>query len=404
MGKILFLGMPGYGHINPTLGIIAELIKNGEKVIYFCTEEFRQRIENTGAVFKCYSEWNGIGKNKPSKLNNRNIEFLVNMLEMTINSYEKTVENILEQIEDMKFDVIGYSAMFPYGVIIAQILNVPSFSSFEVFATPSEMVPKERQEATNAFFENDPIVSKYKELSDKLNVKYNIEMPELRNLLFYNRGDINFVYTSKYFVGNTKNYDQTFKFIGPPIYDRKEDLTDFPYNEIKGKKIIYISLGTIFSNFDLTIYDIFFKAFKDVDAAVVMTAYNTDLSEFDIPHNFIIRNYISQTEILKYADVAITHSGMNSTNDLLFNNIPFVAIPIGADQLYIASKSAKLGACISLDKDKLTPEILIDSVNKVLTDPQYMTNIKKINESFKECGGYERATEEILSLKQKKLV
>ncbi|RDU23809.1 macrolide family glycosyltransferase [Anaerosacchariphilus polymeriproducens] len=397
MEKILFLGIPAYGHINPTLGIIAELVKQGKEVVYFCSEEFRDRIEKTGAVFKCCSGLDDfLGKNK-SQTHSLNKEDIVRVFEWTINSCEKIINEILEKIDDMKFDVIGYSVNFPYGYIMAQILQIPSFSSFEVFAKSKDIMPKELQKVVKEILADHSLVDEYKELSLKLNAKYNIEMPELREL-FINKGDINFAYTSKYFVPNIEEYDDTFKFIGPPIYDRKEDITDFPFEEIKGKKVIYISLGTVFSNFYKNLYAIFFKAFKDFDAAVVMTAYNTDLSEFEIPENFIVRNYISQTEILKYTDVAVTHSGMNSTNDLLFNNVPFVAIPLGADQPYMASRTEKLGACISLDKNNLTPGILRDSVNKVMTEPKYIENIKKINESFKKCGGYKRAVDEILSL------
>lgn len=126
-----------------------------------------------------------------------------------------------------------------------------------------------------------------------------------------------------------------------------------------------------------------------------MTAYNIDISKFDIPENFIVKNYVPQSQILKYADVAVTHAGMNSISDLLYNNVPFVAIPIGGDQPYMAKRASELGAAISLDKDKLTPEILKTSIEKVLIDSNYVENIKKISNSFKESGGYEKAVEVI---------
>ena len=161
-------------------------------------------------------------------------------------------------------------------------------------------------------------------------------------------------------------------------------------------------MGTVFNNTSSKLYDIFFRSFANTEAIVVMAAYNVDLSAFDIPKNFIVRNYVPQSEILKYTDVAITHAGMNSTSDLLYNNIPFVAIPISADQPYMASRASELGAAISLDKDKLTPEMLKSSVKEVLTNPSYLENIKKISNSFKQTGGYQKAVEEIFNLKKEK--
>lgn len=75
-----------------------------------------------------------------------------------------------------------------------------------------------------------------------------------------------------------------------------------------------------------------------MDAVIVMAAYNVDLSQFDIPKNFIVRNYVPQNEILKFTDAAVTHAGMNSISDLIYNNIPFVALPLGADQPALAKE------------------------------------------------------------------
>ncbi len=61
----------------------------------------------------------------------------------------------------------------------------------------------------------------------------------------------------------------------------------------------------------------------------------------------------------------------------MYNNVPFVAIPIGADQPYMAKGAEELGATISIDKNNFTPEILRNSVEKVLTNPSYLENIKK---------------------------
>ncbi|WP_054860958.1 hypothetical protein [Gracilibacillus sp. JCM 18860] len=109
--------------------------------------------------------------------------------------------------------------------------------------------------------------------------------------------------------------------------------------------MIYISLGTAFNKVNLDVYNIFFEAFRhEKDTVVVITAYNTDLSPFDIPDNVIMRNYVPQDEILKYTQVAVTHGGLNTTSDLVYQEIPFVVLPIGGgDQPYMADRFARLG-------------------------------------------------------------
>ncbi|AGF55799.1 MGT family glycosyltransferase [Clostridium saccharoperbutylacetonicum] len=397
MSKVLFLSISAHGHVNPTLGLVNELIKQGEEITYFCSEDFREKIEKTGAEFKSYR----VEAKKHNTSDNMGIDKILDYINEILKLNDKIIKDILDQIKDRKFDYIIYTAMFPFGNAIAQILRIPSVSSFAVFATPKELMYQHKELADEKLIRSHPAIDTYKNVSKQLKEFYNVEMPHNIFELFFNKGDINIAYTSKYFVAHPEYYDESFKFIGPPIYDRKENL-DFPFEKLEGKRVVYISLGTVFNNTDSNLYDIFFKTFANTDNIVVMAAYNVDLSQFDIPHNFIVRNYVPQSEVLKYTNVAITHAGMNSTSDLLYNNIPFVAIPIGADQPYMAKRAEELGATISLDKDNLTPEILRNSVEKVLTEPSYLENIKKISSSFKRAGGYKKAVEEIFKLKRKK--
>ena len=54
MGKAVFLNFPTHGCINSILGTVSELVNRGQKIIYYCTEEFRNKIEQTGAEFRPY--------------------------------------------------------------------------------------------------------------------------------------------------------------------------------------------------------------------------------------------------------------------------------------------------------------------------------------------------------------
>lgn len=399
MSNVIFLNIPYNGHVNPTLGLVDGLVKEGEQVTYFCSEEYRERIEKVGATFKSYGKDMNILKNGSNVFMDGNIEDkFINHIEQRLKLNMEILPIIMGEIKGIKFDYIVHSAMFPLGYIISQILKIPSISSFEEFATAKELITgliSEKRIRDYAFTDN------YIKLRERLDKFYNVKMPTNILDLLSIKSDLNIAYTSKYFVSHPEYYDDSFIFIGPPIYDRNEDI-DFPFEKLKDKKVVYISLGTVFNNTNDKLYDIFFKTFGNLDVVVVMTAYNIDISKFHIPENFIVKNYVPQLEILKYTDVAITHAGMNSIGDLLYNNVPFVAIPISSDQPYNAARTSALGATISLDKDKITPEILKAAIKKVQVDPSYLENMKKISESFKEAGGYKQAVENIFNFKKEK--
>lgn len=396
MSKVLFLSIPSHGHMNPTIGLAAELIRQGETITFFSAEEFKTAIEEIGAEFKCYKEDLNLFQKKTS-----------GGLATAFLQPEKFITNLLDQIAAIKFDYIVYSAAYPYANAIAQILKIPAVSSFAVFATLKELLPKHNlteaplNNAKGPMGMNPEVIKEFREVRQSLIEKYNIEIAEDMFKLLFNKGDLNIIYTSKYFIPNLENYDDSYIFIGPPVYNKKYTV-DFPFEKLEGKKVIYISMGTIFSNYSTELNHLLFKSFADFDGIVVMAAYQVDLSAYEIPENFILREYVPQLEILKYTTVAITHSGMNSIGDLLYNKIPFVAIPLGADQFYLANRAQELGATIVLDIHNLTTGILKDAVQKVLTNPDYLQNINKISDSFIQAGGYEKAADEIFKLKKEK--
>src|SRR6202011_3307709 len=54
MARLTFFNLPAHGHVNPTLPVVAELVRRGESVTYYNSQEFRNAIEQTGAEFRRY--------------------------------------------------------------------------------------------------------------------------------------------------------------------------------------------------------------------------------------------------------------------------------------------------------------------------------------------------------------
>ena len=53
--RALFFNVPAHGHINPSLSLVAELVRRGHAITYYATEAYRLRIEATGASLKIYT-------------------------------------------------------------------------------------------------------------------------------------------------------------------------------------------------------------------------------------------------------------------------------------------------------------------------------------------------------------
>lgn len=392
MSNVLFLSAPAHGNVNPTLGLVSELVKRGEEVHYFSSPLFKEQVEAAGAHFHAYSADLDIYKAQGRQGGNH-------PLNEVLNTATTSIDEILEVAHAIKADYLIHSAGFPFAGIIKQILRIPSIASFAVFAGLRQFEERMKMATPETAPHLKPMFDTYALKASQLEATYDITLPTNPLMLIFNKGDVNLVYTSKLFATDSDYFDDTYKFVGPPIYQRKEE-EDFPVAQLEGKKVIYISLGTVFSTFNEKLYPVFFEAFGNTDAVVVMAAYSVDLSQYQIPSNFIVRHFIPQATVLKHTTVAVTHAGMNSISDLVHNAVPFVALPLGADQPLLAKQASELNAAISLDAATVDAATLKAAVEQVITDPRYLENIRKIKTSFDEAGGYSKAADEIFELKK----
>ncbi|NRY62659.1 macrolide family glycosyltransferase [Clostridium beijerinckii] len=403
MSKALFVNMLGHGHVNPTIGIVRELINRGEDVTYIAGEEFRDKIEKTGAKFIGHKNLFDLSSLITSSLNLETNEKLLNAL----NTFKEIIEEIFKL--DEKFDYIIYDSSFILGEEVGRVLNVPTISSSSIFAINEKIIKslldlpisqefKLKMEGAKPKIKEILSSHNYVDFVNELQEKYNIKFPSMVERSG-KKGMLNIVYTSKYFQPYSESFDESYKFIGSSVIDRKESI-DFDLSNNEDKKVIYISLGTIFNN-SIEFYECCFKAFCNMNVKVIMSVgRKIDISIFkNIPSNFIVRNYVPQLEVLKYADVFITHGGMNSTNEGLYFNIPLILIPQSVDQPFVANRVAELGAGIVIEKDRITPEALNKCVAEILSDDNFKLNSEKIGESLREAGGYKVGVDEIIKLK-----
>lgn len=389
MAKALFLGFPGHGHVNPTIGLVKELISRGDTITYYCTEEFREKIEPTGATFIAY---NAIDVEDATSGD------YINSLKHLTSICSGLLDKLWETKDD-NYDYMIYDSMINIGDKIGELLNVPNIiRSITTFAFSKILLDDLRSHNMNMLLNFDPkeIHSVVKSMQKKYGVNF---LKAFIKSLNNNKAHINIVFTSKYFQPRIEDFDDSYKFIGPSIADRKE-LSNFRIDNPNNKKILFISLGTV-ANRNFNFYKESFNAFRDKNDLIVIMSIgkkNKISNLGDIPSNFLVYNYVPQLELLKQVDFFITHGGMNSTSEGLFNNLPLIVVPQFGDQFIVGKRVEELKAGINLHKANITSNDILDAFNKLSSDKSFAENSKIIGKSLRESGGYKKAAMEIQNI------
>ncbi|KFN01499.1 macrolide family glycosyltransferase [Bacillus clarus] len=399
MSKAIVINFPAEGHINPTIGVVKELVDRGEEVIYYCEEEYRYKLQNIDVQFRNYG-----GILEEINLKNR-MEDMFNPLQMIyrfLSATEKAIPFLLESVNREKFDYMIYDQHFILGRILAEMLTIPTVASCTTFAMNKEMLEGMKEK----FEEIDVNSTLYKECSaimNRISNQYRVKIHSLEQLFHY-ESDMTLVFTSKYFQPYSDSVKDNVKFIGPSITTRNVEV-DFPLYKLEEKAVIYISMGTEL-NKQLELYEKCLQAFKDFNGIVVISiGKEIDTMKLsNIPSHFIIRPYVPQLDVLKYADVFITHGGMNSVSEGLYYDTPLVVLPITNDQPFVAKRVEELNAGVVLDNKSVTADELKEAVNTLLNNSSYKEASKIIGLSLRKAGGYKRAVDEIFNLKKKHIL
>lgn len=389
---IAFVSLGAFGHINPTLALVTELVKQGVRVTYFTTEAFRNIIEPTGAKFVAVPSWmaeNDKHNDGEKKEDDGGVAAAVPFL--FLNEAGAYIDTILDTLHDDKPDAIVHDFAGIAGTIAADNLNVPNVMLYTSY-------PSNDSYSVAAGFESCPADHPLRKAAAGIAAgyaeKYGCRVMTVKEI-FDGHGDFNLVMMQKKLVPNYESFDDSFVFTGVQIGKR----TAFgswkaPDN---GKPLLYSSLGTAFNNWP-EYYPILFDAVRDLDINVFAALGSIDpASPKDIPANVEVGQMVPQLDILSQASVFITHAGMGGTGEAIYYGVPMIAIPQMEEQAITARQIEKLGLGVAfLDKSAITSEALKTAIQKLLTEPSYKAAAEQFSADMKTLGGAKASAEALL--------
>jgi len=392
--KIAYIGIPAHGHTNPTLPVTRELVARGHEMLYYNAEWFRAQVSPTGVDFRAYSE--------PMPAEHVITEALAEIItasRLLAEMSERLTPFLLDELAREQPDVIIYDSVAMWGYIAARTQRIPHICSITHFVLNGSQRSIGLGEIARYIWTALPHAAALMSWKRRMTRRYGKNI--VGGITEY--GDLNLVFTSREFHPPKRFVDERFRLVGPSIdpATRAGDLAlDFPFDEMGGGAVVYISLGTI-SNVNPAFYRTAFEAFGGYPARFILAAgQHTNTAQLGaIPATFTVRPYAPQLEILQRAQAFITHGGMNSVQEGLYYGAPEIVVPHQLEQALNGKRVAETGAGILLGArppyGRAPAEQLRAALDAVLGDGTYRENARRIGETLRAAGGYKRAADEI---------
>lgn len=355
--KILMVNVPYSGHVNPTLPLTRELVKRGHQVTYVNAEQFRNKIEKTGATFVPYPDF-------PTNISEQ---------KKKCTCFQAAYDTAMSLEDD--FDLLIYEMFFYPGIEIARKKNIPCVRQFSQPAWSADIV----QEASLIFKISARLID-VQVMGKKKAAYMGLEHKTLETAVIYDKPDLNIVYVPERFQKKRESFGKDYIFT-IPLQETEQGRVKIPYEEMK-HPIVYISLGSIISNRGF--YKECIRAFGNKKLSVILNTGRINPATLGkIPNNIYAYSFVPQIEVLEHADVFLTHCGMNSINEAMCAGVPMVTMPFLNDQVENARQVVNLGLGKKVRSFPSRGKELYERVLEVYEDKQIKQNVLNMQEELK---------------------
>ncbi|WP_326642995.1 glycosyl transferase [Nonomuraea fuscirosea] len=384
MATIAFFAPIGAGHINPTLGLAAELVTRGHRVTYATTEANAARVAETGAeIVPWTSTWDSLSLDDVPQMHGKELVRAMGLL------LEETLAALPQLDRGQHPDLVVHDGpLCWWGRILAARWRVPAIETWP------NLVSNEHWSMHREYTTLNPMSFRFLRVALRLGRLLRAE--GLGNLQAFLRGDraaIRLILLPRAFQYAGETFGDGFAFVGPGLTGRAFQGEWEPPRD--GLPVMLVSLGTGYNNRP-DFYRTVLQAAQGRPWHVVMAVGGADPSALgQIPPNVEVHRHVPQLAVLRHARAFVTHAGMGSTMESLHFGVPMVAVPQMAEQRANADRIAELGLGRALAPAAVTAAALWQAVEEVADDPHVRERLRWMQGELTAAGGARAAADEV---------
>jgi MGT family glycosyltransferase len=371
MSRFLFVVPPLVGHVNPLVGVAAELAERGHQIAWAGHAGLIGDLTGGSArVFECA----GPGKvTRPAKLYGpAALKFL--WQEFLVPLADAMAPGVTSAIEAFEPDVVVADQQAIAGGLVAGRLGRPWVTSA---TTSGELL--------------DPLASMPKVdawvtgLLDGLRTRIG-DPADPGDPRFSPHGVLAF--TTRDLVGPIELPHDRVHFVGPAIAVRPST-SEFPWSWLDGElPTVLVTLGTANAEAGGRFLNECADAVRARAGKLRAVLVDPLGSVGEVGDHVLVRPHVPQLELMSRLDAVVCHAGHNTVCEALWHGLPLVVAPIRDDQPLVADQVVRAGAGVRLRFARATAQHIGTAVDEVLDDARGIrANAERISRSFRAAGG-----------------
>jgi MGT family glycosyltransferase len=407
--------IPGYGHVVPVLGTVAELVRRGHRVTFATSEAFAPLVSATGASVATYDFPAATAGHQFSS--HDAWEALCG-----IPASAAPLAGLLNAARDQAPDIIAFdSTMWVTGRSLTELWQCPAlqlsacFASNEKFSLVARMTGADRDDPEREGAERegaepggahpgtahhvagesgtaDQVAALAEFRAELVTFLGDLGLPDrAADTILFGPEEFKLVFVPRAFQYAGESFGDGHAFVGPCVADRPSWGAWAPPPD--GREIVLISLGTSAYNCRPEFFRDCAQAFAGLPWHVVITLGGGVRAAHlgPLPANVEARDFVPHPIVLEHAAAFVTAAGMGSVMESLHSGTPLVMVPQHREQVINAERVAELGlGRILADVSATTVR---DAVVAVSSDDAMACRLAAMRREFQEAGGARAAAD-----------
>ena len=383
MSRFLLVVPPLTGHVNPLLGVAAELRRRGHRTAWACPHPAPAELAGEPVVYPTgEAEAFAVERRPPGLRGFAALRFLWE--HYLIPLADAMVDGVEAAVADFAPDALVVDQQAFAGALVATRAGLPWATSASTSA-----------ELSDPLGSMSKVAGWIEQLQDDLRARHGLGASAGRDFRFSPRLVITF--STEALAGPPAvELDGQLRYVGPSLTDRS-DVDWEPLATVK--PLALVTLGTanadVSGRFLTACVQALGKLATDVQGVVADPA---GLLTGSAPPGVLVARRIPQLQLIRRAALVVCHGGHNTVCESLWYGVPLVVAPIRDDQPVLAQQVLDAGVGRRLRFDRATAQDIGEAVLGVLREPDYAARAREIGTSFQRAGGALAAARHLESL------